>query len=152
LLKGCEQWFIPVHPRAHYCSPECRKAATRWRRVKGSRAYRASDKGRERRREQNRHYRQRRRAREAATAAEKEVREGKRIAVPSENFAEKMCDRPGCYVLFRAKHEHSSRRFCSVVCRLALRCVLDREARYKWRRERRVNERAAKPVHRPDTS
>jgi hypothetical protein len=152
LLKGCEQWFIPVHPRAHYCSLECRKAAMRWRRVKGSRAYRASDKGRERRREQNRHYRQRRRAREASPTTEKEACEGKRLRDFGENFAEEMCDRPGCYVLFWVKHKHSSRRFCSVVCRLALRRVVDRESRYKWRRERRAKERAAKPVRRPDTS
>jgi hypothetical protein len=39
-----------------------------------------------------------------------------------------------------------------VLCRLALRCVLDREARYKWRRERQAKERATTPVHRPDTS
>ena len=136
----------------HYCRPECRQAATRWRRVKASRRYRTTEEGRERRREENRRYRERRRVRAAASAAEKEAREGKRIAVPSENFAERMCDRPGCYVRFRVKHEHSSRRFCSVKCRTALRRVLDREARYQWRRERRAKERAAKRVHRPDTS
>jgi hypothetical protein len=130
----------------------CRKAATRWRRVKASREYRASDKGRERRREANQRYRERRRAREAAAAAEPEVREGKRLPVSGENFAERMCDRPGCYVLFWVKHEHSNRRFCSVLCRNALRCVVDREALYRQRRRRRREQRRARRLRPPDTS
>jgi hypothetical protein len=119
--------------------------------VKASRDYRASDKGRQRRREQNRRYRERRRAREAS-AVDQEAREGKRKAVLDENFAERMCDRPGCYVLFWVKHEQSSRRFCSVMCRLALRRVLDREARYRQRRRRWRQERLAKRQRPPDTS
>jgi hypothetical protein len=120
--------------------------------VKASRRYRASDNGRQRRREENRRYRERRGAREAATAAEKEACEGKRKAVPSENFAERMCDRPGCYVLFWVKHEHSSQRFCSVMCRKALRCVLDREARYRQRRRRWRKQGRARAMRPPDTS
>jgi len=119
--------------------------------VKASRAYRASDKGREQRREENRRYRERRAEREEA-AAEKEAsekaREGKRMAFPSENFAERMCDRPGCYVLFWVKQDQSSQRFCSVMCRIALRRVLDREARYRQRRRRWRRQR----VRPPDTS
>jgi hypothetical protein len=159
LLKGCERWFIPGHPRAHYCGPQCREAARRWQRVKASRAYRASDKGRQQRREENRRYRERRAEREAAAqeaAAEKgaseKAREGKRMAVPSENFAERMCDRPGCYVLFWVKHDQSSQRFCSMMCRLALRRVLDREARYQQRRRRWRKRRLTARVSRPDTS
>ncbi len=131
--------------------------------MKASREYRASDKGRERRRQQNRHYRQRRREREAAAAekepavqkepaAEEEAREGKRKDVSTENFVERMCDRPGCYVLFWVKHEESRQRFCSVMCCLALRRVLDREKRYQSRRERRRNRRRARRVRSPDTS
>jgi hypothetical protein len=120
--------------------------------VKASRDYRASDKGRERRREENRGYRERRRAREAASATEQEAREGKRKAVPGENFAERMCDRPGCYVLFWVKHEHSNQRFCSVMCRKALRRVLDRETRYQERRRRWRQQSRARRVRRPDTS
>ena len=37
---------------------------------------------------------------------------------------------------FAVPHEHSCQRFCSVACRLALRRVLDREARYRQRRRR----------------
>jgi hypothetical protein len=152
LLKGCERWFIPDHPRAHYCDSKCRAAATRWRRVKSSRRYRATEEGRQRRREENRRYRERRRVREAASAADTEGREGKRLHVPSENFAERMCDRPGCYVLFWVKHEHSSQHFCSVMCRKALRRVLDREARYQGRRRRWRKQRRARRLERVDTS
>jgi hypothetical protein len=117
--------------------------------VKASRDYRASDKGRQRRREENRRYRARRRARAATATA---AREGKRLPVPSENFTERMCDRPGCYVLFWVKHEHSSQRFCSVLCCMALRRVLDREARYQERRRRWRKQRRARRVRPPDTS
>ena len=27
LLKGCERWFMPGHPRAHYCGPRDSRAA-----------------------------------------------------------------------------------------------------------------------------
>jgi hypothetical protein len=46
-------------------------------------------------------------------------------------------------------HEHSSKRFCSVACRRALRCVLDREVRYQARRRCERVTRRARP---PDTS
>jgi hypothetical protein len=45
------------------------------------------------------------------------------------------CDRPGCYVLFPIGAACQVRRFCCALCRKALRCVLEREAR--WRRRRR---------------
>ena len=155
LLKGCEQQFVPSRPQSRYCSEACSCAAERWRRVKASRRYRASVGGREQRRQQNRQYRQRRREKAATPAVPTEElveREGKRPAASSENFAERMCDRPGCYVMFGVRHEHSSRRFCSVACCLALRRVLDREARYQQRRRRRRQQHRNRRVHSPDTS
>ncbi len=155
LLKGCEQPFTPSHPQVRYCSEACRRAAERWRRVKASRQYRASVDGREQRRRQNRQYRQRRREKATAPAAPTEVlvgREGKRPAASSENFAGRMCARPGCYVVFAVEHEHSPRRFCSTACCLALRRVLDREARYRRRRRRWRRERRCLCPPRGDTS
>jgi hypothetical protein len=135
LLKGCERWFQPRRPQSRYCSGDCAAAARRWRHVKASRRYRASAGGRACRREQNRRYRQRRRRRTLAASADAVVPcEGQRPASEGEGFGERMCDRPGCYVRFVVKHEHSCQRFCSVACRLALRRVLDREARYRQRR------------------
>ena len=153
LLKGCERWFTPKRPQSRYCSEECAEAARRWRRVKASRRYRATANGRERRREQQRRYRQGRRARLAlASAGVAAAREGKRPACACEKSAERMCDRPGCYVVFLVEHEHSCRRFCSVACRLALRRVLDREARYRQRRRRWRRERMTRHQQHPDTS
>lgn len=123
--------------------------------MKASRRYRASASGREQRREQNRRYRQRRREKaidRAAPAEELTDREGKRPAISSEDFAERMCDRPGCYAVFGVRHEHSSRRFCSVACRLALRRVLDRESRYRQRRRRWRRQQLARRIRPPDTS
>ena len=61
--------------------------------------------------------------------------EGKRSLEKSAAVAFCPCDRPGCYDRIPAPASHSWRRFCCVLCRKALRCVLDREAR--WRRRRR---------------
>jgi hypothetical protein len=123
--------------------------------VKASRCYRASVGGREQRRQQNRQYRQRRREKAVTPVAPIEAlaeREGQRPASSSEVFAERMCDRPGCYVVFGVRHEHSSRRFCSVACCLALRRVLDRETRYRQRRRRWRQQGRDRRIRPPDTS
>lgn len=159
LLKGCERWFVPPRPQSRYCSGACVQAARRWRRVKASRRYRASANGRVRRRELNRAYRQRRGQRQAAAAVPVEasagvaaVREDQRPASGDEDFCQRMCDRPGCYATFWVCESAASRRFCSVACRLALRRVLDREARYRQRRRRWRRDRVTRRCQRPDTS
>jgi len=80
------------------------------------------------------------------------AREGQRPAPGAEVFCARMCDRPGCYVWFTVRHEYSSRRFCSIVCRLALRRVLDRESRYRQRRRRWRRQRVRWRARPPDTS
>lgn len=152
LLKGCERLFWPRRPQAHYCSEACRLEARRWRRWQASQRYRATDRGRERRREQSQRYRQRRRERQTASADVNSPREGQRASPGSADFQARPCDRPGCYVLFPIPHEHSCKRFCSVACRLALRRVLDREARWRARRRRRRLERLSRRPRPPDTS
>jgi hypothetical protein len=151
LLKGCERLFWPRHWRTRYCSAACRQGAQRWRRRRASRRYRASENGRAQRQEQSRRYRQRRR--EATASADEEPRrEGQRIASADEDFARRRCARPGCYVFFSIEHEHTCQRFCSLACRLALRRVLDREARYLGRHRRQRRQRQSRRVGRPDTS
>ena len=154
LLKGCEAWFEPPCRQSRYCSEACRQAARRWRRCQASRRWRETAQGRERRREQGRRYRQRRRERAAATASADvaAAREGQRPACSGEDFCERMCHRPGCYTVFVVKDEQTNRRFCSVGCRLALRRVLDREARYRQRRRGRRRERVTRCCRRLDTS
>jgi hypothetical protein len=152
LLKGCERWFEAARPQSRYCSGACAAAARRWRCVQASRRYRTSDGGRVRRREQNRRYRQRRRQREIASADAVATREGQRPAVGDADYCQRMCERPGCYVTFVVRHTASCRRFCSVACRLALRRVLDREARYRQRRRRWRRQRLTRRVPPRDTS
>ena len=138
LLKGCEQWFQPTHPQCRYCSAACREAARRWRRWHAQQKYRASDNGRTHRQQQARRYRQRCRDRPAPVAKEPQSAaaladhnvtscEGKRPAVKTREVPQCPCDRPGCYVLFPAGGTYHARRFCCVLCRKALRCVLERE-------------------------
>jgi hypothetical protein len=151
LLKGCGQWFRPTHPCCRYCSAACRRAARRWQRWRAQQQYRASRNGRQHRQQQGRRYRERRRNRPppAAPACPRRSTaraagvgsnggaacEGKRILKKSVAEPQRPCDRPGCYVLLAAGSACTTRRFCCVLCRSALRCVLDRETR--WRRRRR---------------
>jgi hypothetical protein len=147
LLKGCGQWFQPTHPQCRYCSAACRKAARTWRRWHAQHKYRCTVNGRQHRQQQTRRYRQRCRDRfaslraaasNAARTAESSATacEGKRPAEKTQKVPLCPCDRPGCYVLFVASAAHQWRRFCCVLCRKALRCVLQREARWRQRRRR----------------
>jgi hypothetical protein len=150
LLKGCGQWFLPTHPQCRYCSAVCREAARRWRRWHAQQKYRSSQKGRERRQQQAWRYRQRCRDRPpplaapSTPAADAAVAprgsgtpcEGKRAAAKSAEVVLRPCDRPGCYALFAVAVAYNRRRFCCVLCRQALRCVLEREARWRQRRRR----------------
>jgi hypothetical protein len=152
VLKGCDRLFWPRHWRTHFCSKACQQAARRWQRWKANQNYRATEKGRERRREQSQRYRQRQRERKAASADANAPREGERIQPGSKNLSDRPCHRPGCYVLFTLPHEHSCKRFCSIVCRLALRRVVDRETRYQARRRRMRCERVTRRARPPNTS
>jgi hypothetical protein len=147
LLKGCEAWFRPSRPQCRYCSETCRRASQRWRRWRAQQKYRASRNGRDHRQQQARRYRERCQLRPApipapqtpvSSPADSSVaaREGKRLLEKIPEGPRCPCDRPGCYVLFPAGSAYNPRRFCCVLCRKALRCVLEREARWRWRRRR----------------
>jgi len=169
LLKGCGQWFVPSHPQCRYCSAACRQAARCWRRWRSQQKYRSSTNGRQQRQEQARRYRQRCGQRPppvtgpgsgddvppadtdpaagpAATAdANTRVREGKRAAPKSATEALGCCDRPGCYEIFAIGASGSPRRFCCALCRKALQCVLQREARRRRRRHRGLQRPGRRP-------
>jgi hypothetical protein len=131
LLKGCERSFLPSHPLCRYCSAACRAAARRWRTWRAQQKYRQTANGQRHRQQQARRYRQR----AANRSPPKAPPEGKRLPEKAEESPQRACDRPGCYVLFEMESPHNPRRFCCSLCRRALRCVLDRESR--WRRRRR---------------
>jgi hypothetical protein len=152
LLKGCQRLYWARHPQTHYCSEACRQAARRWRRWRASQQYRATENGKQQRREQAKRYRKRVRERQVTSADVASPREGQRAASAREDFSGQPCVRPGCYELFTLPHEHSSKRFCSVACRLALRRVLDREAHYQARRRRMRCQRVTRRARPPDTS
>ena len=156
LLKGCERWFRPSHPQARYCSAACQQAARHWRRWQAVQQYRSTEQGKERRREQSRRYRERVRQRAAvvlaavpaaAAAAMPTPREGQRPAAKRADFSGRSCRRPGCYALFPVRPRSPGQCFCSRLCRLALRRVLDREAH--WRRRHRPACPRRRPASRP---
>ncbi len=124
--------------QARYCGPACQDAADRWRHWRASQTWRKTESGRECRRQQSCRYRQRvRERREAEQAATEEAaeaqREGQRPADASEKSS---CARPGCYELFVPSRRCPHQRFCSCLCRKALRRVIQRERRWGRRRKR----------------
>jgi predicted nucleic acid-binding Zn ribbon protein len=171
LLKGCECWFLSRWPQARYCSAACKSAAGYWRVWLANQVYRASDQGKERRREQSRRYRDRVRQRTSLAesappttsiepaspvieaeshpeddppSASPAVSEGERPAGIPEKSCGLPCHRPGCYVIFPAAVGPHDQKFCSAACRRALRRVRQRKARLRHRRRR-----GARPLHRP---
>ena len=138
LLKGCERFFYPTYPQSRYCGPPCQEAADRWRHWRASQAWRKTERGRECRRQQNCRYRERVRQRQEAeqVAAEPCAEapcEGQR---PAEAWKKTPCARPGCYELFIPSPRCPHQRFCSCLCRQALRRVIQRERRWGRRRKR----------------
>jgi len=133
LLKGCEEWFQPRRPQARYCSQKCRESAKRWRRWRAGQKWRKTESGRHCRRQQSCRYRQRvRERREAPRSVTDRAREGQR---PADILKESSCSRPGCYDWFVTSPRSPGQRFCSYLCRKALRRVLQRESRWATRRK-----------------
>lgn len=133
LLKGCEQSFCPSHPLARYCSAACQEAARRWSRTCANRRYRATERGKQQRREQAQRYRERvRQRREPVPSGDPEGYQEERRT----NFS--FCQRPGCYVLFPMTSRSPRRKFCCASCRNALRRVLRRERHWRQRLQRRL--------------
>lgn len=165
LLKGCEHWFFPRRSQQRYCGPTCQHEARRWRRWHAAQRYRASEAGKQRRRAQNRRYRERQR--QQATPASDPVttpiesptvpetvpihsdgREGQRPEEIPEKSSGHPCHRPGCYECFLPAPRSPGQRFCSGLCRLALRRVRQRERRLRQRR--RQGKPARRTRSRPD--
>jgi len=165
LLKGCERWFLPRKPQARFCSPDCQEAAQRWRRWLAGQHYRATPNGAEHRRDQSPRYHTRRQQQTvspqssplapecepAPAAVEAEPShpadasttsvsccEGQRPAECPKKSCGLPCHRPGCYDLLLSAVHSLEQKFCSRLCRQALRRVRQREARLRQRRRRRA--------------
>jgi hypothetical protein len=132
LLKGCEKWFSPRHPLSRYCSEACRQAARRWSLWQAARRYRASERGKELRRQQSCRYRERVRQRQEVVEPPPVVSEGHQEEAGSEKIP---CSRPGCYECFPPEQRSPLKRFCSCFCREALRRVRRREVRWGLHRD-----------------
>jgi hypothetical protein len=137
LLKGCGCRFKPTCARSQYCSPACQVAARRWQQWKAQRRYRSSDKGRAVRREQSRRRRARQReqrqmAANPPQAAGNHAAERTREGHQAHRLGKKCsCDRPGCYEGFDRSSRSPWQRFCSGLCRAALRLVRLRQRRWQ---------------------
>jgi hypothetical protein len=132
LLEGCGRRFLPCCGRRHYCSEACRDAARRWSKRKAQQQYRLSEKGREHRREQSRRWRKRRR--EAGRPLKNPPAErasGSCVGHQQDARERISCDRPGCYARFEASLRSPRQRFCSPLCRKALRSAWAREKRWR---------------------
>lgn len=156
LLKGCERPFTPTCPQSRYCSDPCREAARRWRAWQAQQRYRATERGKTCRCDQCRRYRERVRERqqaqvgtvEQAVADEPAITDGREGKRPADSSKKNACSRPGCYELFHTHPRSPLQKFCSPLCRRALRRVLVREAR--WRRQERTSARTRPDVrHHP---
>ena len=129
LLKDCERDFVPDDPLSRYCGEACSAEARRWSQREANRRYRASEGGRRCRREQACRYRQRLRERRACA----ENAAGAACEGYQQPAAEKKscCQRPGCYEHFSPSPRSPLQKFCSWLCRQALRRVLIREGRWR---------------------
>lgn len=137
LLKQCEQSFRPAHPWARYCSPSCRQDARRWSQWFANRKYRASQRGKAQRRRQSQRNRQRRsqgRPSDAMQPATWTPPLGCEGYQQEDSENKSSCHRPGCYACFPIPIRSPLKKFCSSLCRRALRAVLQREARWRCRR------------------
>ena len=130
LLKGCGCRFRPSCARSRYCSEACRAASRRWQLWKARRRYRCSEKGRATRREQSRRWRvrQREKQRTSPNRAPEKTCEGHHSRRLGKKFS---CDRPGCYEGFARSPRSPWQRFCSALCRTALRLVRLRDRRWQ---------------------
>jgi len=126
LRKGCEDTFRASHPASRYCSDECRKEVHRWHNKRAQRRYRKTAKCKAKRSEQARNRRQR-------TKAQKRTK----FALPTERVGHHnephqglICARPGCYECVIPTRRSPCQKYCSKPCRVAMRCVLERERRW----------------------
>lgn len=131
--SACGCCFRPNCARSCYCSDKCRGEARRWTLWKAQQRYRSTENGRAHRREQSRRRRQRQEE-QPQKVPQDPIEKGceghhqRRRGKIGRNFS---CDRPGCYECFNRSARCSWQRFCSALCRHALRLVRLREKRWQ---------------------
>jgi hypothetical protein len=141
LRYGCGCIFQPGHWNQRYCrEPECQQALRRWQAKKRQRDHRRNPENRRKHAETERQRRKRRREERRSWGGEPSPSPNpshdaaSRAWSRSETTPENFCDRPGCYKPIRPSCRAPA-YYCSDECRQALHRVVDRERKYKWRRQ-----------------
>jgi hypothetical protein len=137
LRKGCGRRYQAGHWRQRYCrEPDCLLELQRWQGAKRQRKRRATAEGRKKHAQAERERRQRKKNPASSPGA---TSESASLADPARGHAKRqarkifsgpICDRPGCFEPPRFS-PRAPARYCGDECRQAMRCVQDRER--KWR-------------------
>lgn len=129
LLKGCGRKFLGKSPLSRYCSEKCVQEARDWSEKRARERYCQTENGKAHRRKQSQEYRQRNKQHGCDKCEEKLECEGDHYAAPEGNI----CGRPGCYNRVIPTRRSPCKKYCSQGCSLAMRCVLERERRWRER-------------------
>jgi hypothetical protein len=131
LRQGCGRRYQPRRWNQRYCQdPECRRLLRRWQAAQRQARRRLDAAVKAQHAEAQRARRQRARSspQPAQTAVDAAARgHAAKIILPSP-----CCARPGCHEP-PLKSVRNRARFCCPGCRQALRRVLDRERKWRWR-------------------
>jgi hypothetical protein len=158
LRKGCGRKYQPRRPNQRYCQePECLRLLRRWQAARRQAKRRQDEAAKAQHAQAQRARRQRAASSPQAPKAPEVVAARGHAA----NFFSPMplCDRPGCHEPPR-KLGRNQACYCCSACRQAVRRVLDRERKWRWRgtfqgRRARVQEYQAARARRrgqpPDT-
>ncbi len=133
LRKGCGRAFRACHPASRYCSDECRQEVRRWQNRRYGQRYRKTGKGKAKRSSQarNRRRRVKEQKRTEYTAAAGSVGQH------NEQHQGVICARPGCYEYVLPTRHSPGQKYCSKPCSSAMRCVSERERRWRERLKQR---------------
>lgn len=144
LRQDCNCVFLPGHWNQRYCrEPDCARRLRRWQAAKRQRNHRSDPENRRKHAEAERQRRRRRREVDRvriAVSSPCSHTSNRDFAEPvlrawsrSETIPDNFCDRPGCYKPVRPSCRAPA-HYCSDECRQAMRRVLERERKYKWRK------------------
>jgi len=131
LRKGCGRQYQPRRPNQRYCQdPECRRQVRRWQAARRQARRRLDDAIKAQ-------HAQAQGARRQRATSSPQALKNPEVAAARGHAATillptPLCDRPGCYAPPR-KSGRNPARYCCPACRQAVRRVLDRERKWRWR-------------------
>jgi hypothetical protein len=134
LRQGCGRKYQPRRWNQHYCQdPECLRLVRRWQAAKRQAKRRQDEAAQAEHAEAERVRRQRiSSSPQAPEPPEIGAARGHAAKIISPTPMGPLCDRPGCHEPV-AKSGRSQARYCCSACRQAVRQVVDRERKWKFR-------------------